>query len=40
MSGRITKGDLISQVEVVPYATDEVKQLAVSYLRKAIDGGE
>lgn len=37
MEGRMTNGDLFTQVMLVPGASDEVKEIACSYLRKAID---
>ena len=37
MEGRMTNGDLFSQVRAVPGASDEVKDIACSYLQKAID---
>lgn len=37
MEGRMTSGDLFSQVMAVPGASDEVKELACKYLRMAID---
>ena len=37
MEGRMTNGDLFAQVRAVPGANDEVKNIACSYLQKAID---
>lgn len=37
MEGRMTSGDLFAQVRAVPGASDEVKEIACSYLQKAID---
>lgn len=37
MEGRMTSGDLFAQVRAVPGASDEVKNIACSYLQKAID---
>lgn len=37
MEGRMTNGDLFGQVRAVPGASDEVKDIACSYLQKAID---
>lgn len=37
MEGRITCGDIFSQVRAVPGASDEVKDIACSYLSRAID---
>ncbi|MGV3076408.1 metallophosphoesterase family protein [Clostridium baratii] len=37
MEGRMTNGDLFAQVRAVPGASDEVKDIACSYLQKAID---
>ena len=37
IEGRITSGDLFSQVRSVPGASDEVKDIACKYLQKAID---
>lgn len=39
MEGRMTSGDLFSQVMAVPGASDEVKKIACDYLHKAIDMG-
>lgn len=40
MEGRMTSGDLFSQVKAVPGASDEVKDIACKYLRRAIDMGK
>lgn len=37
MEGRMTSGDLFGQIRAVPGASDEVKEIACSYLQKAID---
>lgn len=37
MNGKITGGDLFSQVRRVPHASDRVKDIACDYLQKAID---
>lgn len=39
MEGRMTSGDLFSQVRAVPGASDEVKEIACKYLQMAIDRG-
>lgn len=37
MEGRMTNGDLFAQVRAVPGANEEVKNIACSYLQRAID---
>lgn len=37
MEGRMTNGDLFAQVRAVPGVSDKVKEIACSYLQKAID---
>ena len=37
MEGRMTSGDIFTQIRVVPGASDEVKDIACKYLRKAMD---